>query len=323
MATESEDLSGTSIDGRYQLTARIGRGGMGSVYQATVLEDGSRVAIKIVSPGAAKVSRQGTRFKRELQALRRVDHPNTVRVFDAGRTDAGRLWIAMELARGVSLSRRVREAPLPAPEIERVLRQLLQALGAVHAAGLVHRDLKPGNIMVDHVGDGVELKLLDFGIVRFVNPDPDMSALTGRNTILGTPEYMSPELIQTGNTDARSDLYAAGVVAFKMATGRVPFAGKTAAVLKAHVQQVAPDVQELRAEPLPGPLARTITALLQKHPRDRPQSAEQALALLDGGRLPRRMRQRTRNTLIFGGAAVLGVLVGVVVLVVARMWGGG
>ena len=322
MTKEAEDLSGVVIDDRYELTARIGRGGMGAVYRATVLEDGSQVAVKVVSPGAARISRQGDRFKRELQALRRVDHPNTVKVHDAGETEGGRLWIAMELARGTSLSRRVRDGPLPTPEIDKVLRQLLQALGAVHDAGLVHRDLKPSNIMVDHAGDTIGVKLLDFGFVRFTDPDPDMSALTGRNTILGTPEYMSPELIQSGTTDARSDLYAAGVVAFRMATGKVPFAGKTATVLKAHVQQSVPDVTALRGEPLSPALTRTITALLQKAPRDRPQSAAEALALLDGGSLPRRMSQRTRTALIFGGAAALGMLVGLAVLLVARMWAG-
>jgi serine/threonine-protein kinase len=312
------DLSGSLVGGRYLMVRRIGRGGMGVVYQASDLEGPHEVAIKVLARERADSRRHGDRFQREIEALQRVSHPNTVEILGCGRTDRGDLWFAMELVRGTTLSRLAR-APQPAARIEAIVRQMLQALHAIHGAGLVHRDLKPANIMVDDGPDGPLVKVLDFGVLRFT--DPYRSVLTAQNTLLGTPAFIAPEIIRGEAIDARSDLYAVGICLHAMATGELPFPGSdNNAVLRAQLREEPPPVEPLRGEPLPPPLEALRVALLRKLPSERPQSASEAIGILDGVAQPRATRWRPNLTIAVGLGAALGLTVGLALLAVAVLW---
>jgi len=319
-ATDPE-LSGSILAGRYLLTQRIGRGGMGVVYRASDLQEGGEVAIKVLSHERAGNRRHGDRFTREIEALQRVDHPNTVKIFGSGTNERGDLWFAMELVRGTTLNRHAK-GPLAVPEIEAIIRQILHALDAVHQAGLIHRDLKPSNIMIETTPGGPRVKVLDFGVVRFT--DPDRSVLTAQNTLLGTPAYIAPELIRGQTVDARADLYAVGVVLHTLATGAPPFSGPdNNAVLRAHLRAEIPSVEGARPDdPLPERLEALRVALLAKDPALRPQTAERALAILDGeAPLPKPPRGPSRVVLV-AAAVASGVVLGIaaLALIVAWLW---
>jgi eukaryotic-like serine/threonine-protein kinase len=315
----ARDASGQILGQRYVLAAPIGRGGMGTVYRARDLQGGPDVAIKVLSAAGARRRRGGDRFERELQALRQVRHPHTVEVYADGTTAGGERWFAMELCPGRPLSRHI-EAPLPAEEIAVITRQILSALAAIHQAGLVHRDLKPGNVMVERTPSGPVARVLDFGIVRFLDPDPQMSVLTRRGTVLGTPEYMAPETFTTGTSGPASDLYAVGLLVHTMATGRPPFLGPDAhSILRAHVEQPTPDPDRPRQTPLPPHLRRLHDALLQKDPRRRPASAERALDLLDGRGLPPLPRGAWVGLAVLA-AAILGIAGGIAALSLLDRW---
>ena len=306
------DLTGSLIGGRYLVLRRIGRGGMGVVYRASDLDRGGEVAIKVLARERADSRRHGDRFLREIEALQRIDHLNTVRVLQAGQSERGDLWFAMELVDGVTLSRKV-HGPLPAAEITTIVRQLLEALQAIHAAGVVHRDLKPANIMIAESPEGPRVKVLDFGVVRFT--DPDRSVLTAQNTLLGTPAFIAPEAVRGLPIDARSDLYAVGICLHTMATGELPFNGSDSnAVLRAQLRDEPPAVEPTRGEPLPPTLEALRLALLRKEPAARPQTAAEALAILDGRSAPRPARRPTQPWVYVALAAALGVLAGGVIL---------
>lgn len=302
------ELSGSILDGRYLVTQRIGRGGMGVVYRASDLQEGGEVAVKVLSRERADSRRHGDRFTREIEAMQRVHHPNTVEVFGSGTNERGDLWFAMELVKGQTLNRHARE-PLPSHDIESIIRQLLQALDAIHEAGLIHRDLKPSNIMVESTPAGPRVKVLDFGVVRFT--DPDRSVLTAQNTLLGTPAYIAPELIRGLTVDSRADLYAVGIVLHKLATGSPPFEGPdNNAVLRAHLRAEIPAIDVERPDPLPDRLEALRVALLAKDPGARPQTAEHALQILDGLAPPPRQSRRIGLWIIAGAAIVVGLSLG-------------
>lgn len=293
--TDRVDMTGNLLAGRFLLVKAIGRGGMGTVYAAQDLDQGGTVAVKVLTAEDAGLRRQGDRFSREITALGRVRHPNLVEVVTDGVTEQGDRWLAMELVSGRTLTRHVAGKPLPEGQIREITRQILQGLSAVHEAGLIHRDLKPGNVMIRTSPDGLIVKLLDFGIVRFEQPDPEMSQLTALNKIIGTPEFMSPELIQHSISDRQSDLYAVGISLYYMATGALPFTGKRAAqVLLAHVNEPPPPVAATRGEPLSDTLQGLLDTLLAKDPARRPRSAEHALQILGGAAKPRKPAKAPR-----------------------------
>ncbi len=266
-------MKGPTTIGRYKLARRIGAGGMGVVYEAEDSRDGSKVALKVLLPHAAEETDGIHRFKREFRALARLRHPNVVRVFDAG-IDDDTPFIAMELVSGKDVRSYLRgfpEGPVRDRELGRILRQLFGALAHIHARRIVHRDLKPENILVS--ADG-RVKLMDFGVARVVR------APTSSSGLLGTFAYMSPEQVTTGEADARSDLYAIGVLVFELLTGKYPFPVEPpAAALHHHVNTPPELVRHLnpKADPQLSALAHK---LLQKDPMDRPQSAEAAMALV-------------------------------------------
>ena len=268
--------------GKYEIVEEIGRGGFAVVYRARDTELDRFVALKVLDPYWSKDQGFVTRFRQEARAAARLCHPNVVTVHDAGEVD-GQLYIAMELLPGRTL-RELLEVE-GALELERslpILEQLARALDYAHRQGIVHRDVKPGNVMVKETPDGIQATLVDFGLVKALSGS---TALTSQGTLLGSPEYMAPEQADPSRTDEigpASDRYAFGVVAYHMLTGRVPFSGPTTAVLYAHVYEPPPAPQSVREDISEG-IAQALLKALAKKSKDRFQSGE---ALVEALREP-------------------------------------
>jgi serine/threonine-protein kinase len=266
-------LTGIVLEGRYRVGSRLARGGMSTVYRGLDLRLDRPVAIKVMSQEYAADPTFLTRFEREARAAARLDHPGVVAVYDQGR-DGDTVFLVMELVDGGTLRDLLRaRGVLSVPETLAVLEPLLGALSAAHSAGLVHRDVKPENVLISTRG---EVKVADFGLVRAV---ASTTMATG-NVILGTVAYLSPEQVATGSADARSDVYAAGVVGYEMLTGHPPFAGDNAiAVAYQHVHSDVPAV-EIEAPGVPVGVAAAIDAATRRDPLARPRDAADFLARL-------------------------------------------
>jgi eukaryotic-like serine/threonine-protein kinase len=233
---------GTSLGGRYRLDAQIGHGGMSTVYRAfdTVLE--RQVAVKLMHRDIAHNPDQLERFRREARAVAQLNHPHIVQVIDAGEDDA-MPFIVFEYVEGETLKERIRRfGRLPIPEALAYAIEIARALGAAHDRGIVHRDVKPQNILVDEEGSG---KVTDFGIARTL----EQEGLTADGRVLGTTDYVSPEQALGHAVTGQSDLYSLGVVLFEMLTGDVPFHGDNqVAVAMKHVREELPDIAFRRPE---------------------------------------------------------------------------
>jgi serine/threonine-protein kinase len=215
-------LEGSIVAGKYRLGRKLGTGASGVIHQATRLADNVPVALKLLRAAVAHDTVASDRLRREAEALGLTWHPNIVEVFEHDHLPDGTAYLVMEQLEGESLAARLRRAgPLPPDQIVSVMSQLCDALGAVHAAGVIHRDVKPGNIFLHRRTDDepVQIKLLDFGIARVEWAE---TRLTNMGAPLGTPGYMSPEQEQGGDIDPRSDLYAAGAVIYECLTGALP-----------------------------------------------------------------------------------------------------
>jgi serine/threonine-protein kinase len=218
-------MIGRVLDGRYRIGARIARGGMAVVYEATDLRLDRTVAVKVMHAGLADDDEFVSRFEREARAAARLAHPNVVAVFDQGEDhgpDGTTLFLVMEYVPGLTLRDLVRkEAPMAPARALAVLEPVLAALAAAHAAGLVHRDVKPENVLLADSGrEGGQVKVADFGLARAINAETQHTATGG--VLIGTVSYLSPELVVDGRADARADVYAAGVLLYEMLTGRKP-----------------------------------------------------------------------------------------------------
>src|SRR6185312_15902948 len=235
-------LLGTTLNGRYRLEARVGAGGMSTVYRALDETLQRQVAIKLMNREVTSDSDQLERFRREARAVAQLSHPHIVGVIDAGE-DEGRPYIVFEYVEGETLKERIRRnGRLPIAEAVAYGIEIARALGAAHARHIVHRDVKPQNVLIDEEGSA---KVTDFGIARTLDED----GLTADGRVLGTTDYVSPEQALGQDVTGQSDLYSLGVVLYEMLTGEVPFTGESqVAVAMKHVREQIPDVQLKRPE---------------------------------------------------------------------------
>jgi len=271
-------MLGRTFADRYTLVERVGGGGMGIVYRARHAELDGHVAVKVIAPRLVSGPTAAERLVREARLSSRINDPHVVSAIDRGRTDDGLVFVVMPLVPGRSLTELIAaEAPLAVPRTIELATQICDGLAAAHVVEVVHRDLKPGNIMVVETHGGREqIKLLDFGLARALSNDA--TPLTREGALLGTAAYMSPEQAMGRPHDVRGDLYALGCVLYEMLTGRRPFADvRAVAALALHHARIEP--------PPPGPgvppvLANVVMRLLEKAPADRYPSAVAAQAAL-------------------------------------------
>jgi tRNA A-37 threonylcarbamoyl transferase component Bud32 len=235
-------LVGTQLSGRYRLDAQVGAGGMSTVYRAFDATLERRVAIKLMHRDIAADSDQLERFRREARAVAQLSHPHIVGVIDAGEED-NRPYIVFEYVEGETLKDRIRRlGRLPVDEAIAYAIEIARALGAAHARGIVHRDVKPQNVLVDEEGSA---KVTDFGIARSM----DDSGLTAEGRVLGTTDYVSPEQALGHDVNGQSDIYSLGIVLYEMLTGDVPFHGENqVSVAMKHVREDLPDIKKRRPE---------------------------------------------------------------------------
>jgi tRNA A-37 threonylcarbamoyl transferase component Bud32 len=255
-------ILGTTLSGRYRLEARIGAGGMSTVYRARDETLQRPVAIKLMHREVASDSDQLERFRREARAVAQLSHPHIVGVIDAGE-DENRPYIVFEYVNGETLKERIRRlGRLPVPEAVAYSIEIARALGAAHARHIVHRDVKPQNVLIDEEGSA---KVTDFGIARTMNEE----GLTADGRVLGTTDYVSPEQALGQPVTGQSDLYSLGIALYEMLTGEVPFRGDNqVAVAMKHVREALPDVRSRRPE-VSAALAAVVETATAKHLEDR------------------------------------------------------
>lgn len=290
-----------SILGEYQLTEVIGQGAMGRVYRARHLILGQDYALKVMAAHHSAPAVREERFRREAQATARINHPNVVRVLYSGLTEHGQIYLVMELLHGQSLAALLSERPLEPMRAARIVQQIARGLAAIHELGLVHRDIKPSNVIIEDVGGEDRVKILDLGLVGFLNPEPDVR-ITQHGHLMGTPIYMAPEALGQAHYSQKTDLYSLGALFYEMLAGQPPFDGTLREVMWHH-HVTAPPL-------LPGShgLEEVVYQLLEKEAERRPDNAEAvaqeierrlakssaALVLEDA---PRRVRRSVRRHL--------------------------
>jgi len=267
---------GMTLGERYEILKRLGEGGMGAVYKARDHELDRLVALKVIRPELAGHPDILRRFKQELILARQVTHKNVVRIFDLGTAD-GRKFITMDFIEGNDLKSIINErGKIPPAEAVPIVEQICRGLEAAHTEGVVHRDLKPQNVMVDDAG---RVWLMDFGLARSM----ELSGLTRTGVLMGTPDYMSPEQARAEKVDARSDLFSVGIIFFEMLIGRLPFQADTLmAKLLQRVQQRAVPVNEIDPG-IPADIAAVVSKCLEPDVTKRYQSTREILNDLGGG----------------------------------------
>jgi len=284
-------VPGMIIRGKYEVLSKVGSGGMASVYKARHVAFGEVVALKLVGTRLSGDADFLKRFRNEAVITRRLQHPNAVRVEDLDSTEDGRPFIVMEYVDGRSLRELVKsEGPQPLARAVSVSRQVAAALGAAHALGITHRDIKPDNILLGRGPDGAEhVKVLDFGIAKVREASEGAGegyTPTRTGMIVGTPQYISPEQAmgkRGDEVDGRADLYSLGVVLYEMVTGRLPFQSDTAMGMLLHHLQTAPTPPNLARPDLdiPAPLTDVLMRALQKDRDQRYANAEEMMTALD------------------------------------------
>jgi beta-lactam-binding protein with PASTA domain/tRNA A-37 threonylcarbamoyl transferase component Bud32 len=280
VARVSDTLINTLFDGRYRILRKLGAGGMANVYLAEDEELGRRVAIKILNDRYANDDLFIERFRREAKSAASLSHPNIVSIYDRGEAE-GTYYIAMEVIEGRSLKELIlTRGALPIPQAIAYAKQLLEALRFAHRHGIIHRDIKPHNVLVSTderaKGHQTHLKVTDFGIARH-----GASQMTEAGSIMGTAQYLSPEQARGAPVTAASDLYSAGVVLYEMLTGKVPFNGDSAIeIAMKHVNELPKPPSQLRPE-VPPELDKVVLRALAKEPEDRYQTAEEFIEDLE------------------------------------------
>jgi serine/threonine protein kinase len=287
--TPRDPLIGRLFAGRFQIEKRVGTGGMGNIYKAMQVDMKRPVALKLLHPDLGGDPEMVGRFDREMRATTRIEHPNSVRVYEYGQAD-GMFFLAMELLDGRPLADVISDdSPMPAERVAHIGLQIAQALAAAHAEKIIHRDLKPENIMLlDRYGQKDFVKVLDFGLSRFMDgggepEDENRPALTQTGVRVGTPLYMAPEYVSHFAFDHRSDLYALGIILYEMAAGKPPFTGRPYEILDKQVTTPPPRPSAV-CKTVPDWLEALILKLLEKEPDQRPRDAMAVYHSLDRGR---------------------------------------
>ena len=284
MTPRAPTLVGKVVAGRYRIVQLIGSGGVGDVYLAEPHHGDARkrIALKVLRAEHRGLPDAVRRFLREAEAAASVAHPNVRAVLEPPTESDGALWFAMELLVGLDLADTLaHERALAGPRAVRIAVEAAEGLGAAHAAGVVHRDVKPENIFLVHEADGREaVKLLDFGHA-WMTADEAAPALAP--AVVGTPEYMAPEQAQGGPARREADVYALGIVLYEMLAGRVPFVGPYPAIAHRHAEDAPPPIRALHPEARPSAeLEAVVRRALAKRPKDRFGSmAEMRRALLE------------------------------------------
>src|ERR1700756_68469 len=265
---------GMVIGSRYQVLQILGEGGMGAVYKAKDLELNRVIALKVIRPELASNPEILQRFKQELILARQITDRNVIRIFDLGEAE-GTKFITMEYVEGESLYQILRrQGKIPVPEAVNIMRQMLSGLQAAHREGVIHRDLKPGNIMRDAQGRVV---VMDFGLARSLEGD----GMTRTGTMMGTMEYMSPEQAQAKELDARSDIFTVGLICYEMLTGKMPFhADSAVASLLRRMKERAAPPSDWDAS-IPQPVSELVSRCLERDRAHRWQSAQEILDRID------------------------------------------
>lgn len=269
-----------SLVGEYRVVRQIGRGSHGTVYEAVHAIIEKTAALKVLNPEFSGDRLSVQRFVDEARAVNRIKHPNIVDIFGFGELADGRKYCVMDLLRGHTLAAHVKSfGRLATPEALAVLREVAQALDAAHRAGVVHRDLKPQNVFLSgSEGKFERVTLLDFGLARM--PGDELRLRTGSGVVIGTPAYMSPEQCSGVGVTPSTDVYALGVVAFELLTGRTPFVGPGAGQLIAQHLSAEPPAPRSIAPELPAACDEAFANWLAKAPEHRPASASVAVAEL-------------------------------------------
>ncbi|MEO6775161.1 MAG: serine/threonine-protein kinase [Kofleriaceae bacterium] len=241
--TDHDPFVGKVIDGRYEIQQRVGEGGMGVVYRARQMSIDRVIALKMLNQQMQGDQQWIQRFYNEAKACSRLQHPNTIRMFDFGQTEDGRLFMTMEFLDGISLRDALQRGPLAPQRVVKILIQCCASLAEAHSIGIIHRDIKPDNVfLLNMAGSPDFVKLLDFSVAKLLEGD---RMKTQAGVVFGTPQYMSPEQGRGLPLDARSDLYALGVLAFEMLTGNVPFNDDNAmTVIQMHLHGAIPPMPD-------------------------------------------------------------------------------
>ncbi len=271
---------GRQVAGRYRILAKLGEGGMGAVYRAEQLSLKRTVALKVLKSELSAEPGLVRRFNAEAELAAKLNHPNTVTLYDFGQDADGSLFIAMEFLEGRSLRELLmKEGPLQPGRALAITDQVCASLSDAHGRGIVHRDLKPDNVMLVQIGKRSDVvRVLDFGIAKLRDEQGDITAMpmTRAGDLLGTPQYMAPEQIRGEKVDARTDVYALGAMLYEMVTGRLPFEGPSLmAILSKHLTELPVPPHVRRPDlALPLPLGQVIMDALQKDPQHRPPTME-------------------------------------------------
>jgi serine/threonine protein kinase len=284
VANPEDALIGRTLPGGYVILELVGVGGMGRVYRAEQTTLGRTVAVKIIHPHLVGEENAAARFITEARAASRLNHPNSVGIIDFGKTDDGQLYLVMEFLRGRDLARILsEEGALSLRRIVDVVRQTLAALAEAHSQSIIHRDLKPENVILEPVRSGADfVKVVDFGLAKMRVAEPQQANITMPGIVCGTPEYMSPEQARGDPLDARSDIYAVGVMLYQMLTGRLPFEAESPTqVVVAHLTEVPKDPRVMAPDrQIPAPFAELVLKAIAKDPNHRFQDADELSAEL-------------------------------------------
>ncbi len=317
------DLVGQRIQS-YQVLQKIGAGGMGIVYLAEDTRLGRRVALKTLTPSVAKDQARLRRFLREARAAAAIKHPNVITIFEVGEVD-GAPFIVTEFVEGQNLNSKIQGKPFPGPEIIEIALQIAEALATAHDSGIIHRDVKPANIMITTQG---QVKVLDFGLAVVTSDSPAALTADGQTDIglvMGTVQYMSPEQALAKEVDARSDIFSLGLVLYEMTTGRSPFYGQNIVETLDHIIHHEPESIHASNSTVPHEMERIILKCLEKEKDRRYQNARDLIVDLrnlkrdtETGRAPFVEARRTGRARLWKAVISLGVLA--LVIAVAIFW---